>query len=73
LAGQEFRIEGIIEQSLPMLASQGNWAARNALEIDGYTIDHAPFYYGKVGSLGYVLSEKDIGIKPKTTFVMPKY
>lgn len=71
--GEEFRIEGVITQPLPYLASLGNWAARNALEIDGYTDDHAPFYYGKIDNLGYVISEKDIGQKPLTTFVMPQY
>ena len=45
---------------LPELACvKRNFSAINALEIDKYTIDDAPFYYGKIGLLGYILSEKE--------------
>lgn len=51
----------IFERCLPYLATfGGNWAARNAMEVDKYTIDDAPFYYGKIGSLGYIIAEKDL-------------
>lgn len=70
LKGESFKLEGELTEvfghdgdSLAYLATAGNnWAARNALEIDNYTIDDAPFYYGKIGSLGYILSAKDLGI-----------
>lgn len=71
--GQEFRLEGVIDEDLPFLASQGNYAAKNALEIDKYTLQDVPFFYGKIGSLGYVISQHDLGVKPKTAFVMPRY
>ena len=58
------KIEGTIydvfgEDVLPMIASKGNPAAINALEVDGYKYTDAPFYYGKIGSLGYILSKKE--------------
>lgn len=71
--GMDFRLEGVIDDDLPYLASQGNWAAKNAINIDGYKIQDVPFYYGKVDNLGYVISLHDLGTKPKTTFVMPRY
>ncbi|MCP6727371.1 MAG: hypothetical protein KJI69_05180 [Patescibacteria group bacterium] len=69
--GEEFRIEDDINDmeprmrggtDLPTLAMRGNWAAKNALQIDKYTIDDAPFYYGKIGALGYVISKHDLGL-----------
>ena len=66
--GEVFEMEADIEDmpggnmGLPFLASQGNFAARNALQIDEYTFMDAPFYYGKIGSLGYIISGKDLGI-----------
>lgn len=68
-AGQIFRLEADINEmegkptSLPELAVRGNWAAINALEIDRYFDEDAPFYYGKIGSLGYIISAKDLGIE----------
>lgn len=50
------------EESLAMLAVQGNMAARNAIDIDHYTIDDRPFYYGKIDHLGYIISAKDLGL-----------
>lgn len=60
--GQEIKIDKKvkIDPCLPLLVSKGNWAAKNAIEIDGYTIADAPFVYGKIGSLGYILSAADI-------------
>lgn len=68
--GDNFRIEGLIkdicgDDCLPSLACKGNFAANNALEIDKYTVDDEPFYYGKIGSLGYIISSNDLGIKVK--------
>lgn len=61
-----FIVEGTIadicgSDCLPELACfHGNWAARNALEHEKYTIDDAPFYYGKIGTLGFIFAEKDL-------------
>lgn len=62
--GETFKIEGKIEDifkedCLPLIASTGNLAAINALEIDNYKYTDAPFYYGKIRALGYILSEKE--------------
>jgi len=46
--------------SLAMLAAQGNMAALQALEVNEYNYEDAPFYYGKIGNLGYILSHFDI-------------
>lgn len=67
--GETFRMENELkdmpggETELPMLAVRGNWAAINAITIDRYTINDAPFYYGKIGALGYIISKKDLGIE----------
>lgn len=76
--GQEFWVEGIIDEDLPYLASKGNMAAHNAITIEKYTLKDVPFYYGKIRDengirLGYILSLHDMGTRPKTAFVMPKY
>ena len=72
-AGREFKLEGTIaevcgDNCLPLLAMQGNWAAKNACDIDGYNVYDEPFYYGKIGGLGCILSAKDLGLdlKPMT-------
>ena len=63
--GKLFEIEGTIKEvlrndCLPELAFfKGNYPAVNAIEIDKYTVDDEPFYYGKIGNLGYILSEKE--------------
>lgn len=63
-----FIVEGTIADTcgsdcLPELACfHGNWAARNALEHEKYTIDDVPFYYGKIGTLGFIFAEKDLEI-----------
>jgi len=62
--GREFVPEFIVE-CLPAEACKGNWAARNALDIEGYTISDAPFWYGKVGALGYIYSEKHLNQNPE--------
>ena len=62
LRGKEFIPEFIID-CLPMAACQGNWAARNALKIEGYKVEDAPFWYGKVGAFGYVFAEKHLTTK----------
>ena len=68
--GEEFRIEDDIANMPPQgggtdlssLTMGGNWAAKNALEVDKYVTEDAPFYYGKIGSLGYINSKHDLGI-----------
>ncbi len=62
-----FKLEGTVQEvcgdsSLPMLASRGNYAALNAMEIDKYKHDDAPFYYGKIGGLGYIIAKKDLAL-----------
>ena len=68
--GKIFKLEGLIEDvcgdnSLAVLCCRGNYAAKNAFDIDKYTVYDEPFYYGKIGSLGYIISAKDLGIKIK--------
>lgn len=64
--GETFIIEGDLkavmgEDCLPTLAFvKGNPTAINALKIDKYTIDDAPFMYGKIGSLGYIIPAKHL-------------
>lgn len=61
--GKELRIEGLLDDvmgrriCLPELAMK-NIAAFNALEREKYKITDAPFYYGKMGALGYIIAEK---------------
>ena len=38
-----------------------NFAALEALDR-GYTIENEPFYYGKIGILGFILSKGDLGL-----------
>jgi hypothetical protein len=52
----EFKVKDILTEAY----GNGNWACKNALSIDEYTFRDEPFWYGKVGSLGYVLSEKHL-------------
>ena len=73
---QELLIEGTIEDVfviqlgygrpdlLYLACFKGNIAARNALYREQYTIDDAPFYYGKMGALGYIISHKDFKLTP---------
>ncbi len=37
-AGESFKVEGLVDDILPYLATKGNMAAKNALDIDEYTI-----------------------------------
>lgn len=69
--GQEFIIENRIENMpggvssedpLNELAMKGNLAAANAIMIDNYEIEDAPFYYGHIEGLGYIISAKDLGL-----------
>ncbi len=62
LKGKIIKIDSTIkvDDSLPFLASQGNWAAVNAIELDNYTIADAPFVYGHIDSLGYIVSKKQL-------------
>lgn len=63
---EEYRFDGLIDEmgygttDLPSIAFLGNWAAINALKIDKYKVDDRPFYYGKIGALGYILSHEDL-------------
>jgi hypothetical protein len=67
---QKLRIEGELAEvfgpqpgygraDIPYLACRGNPAAINAQEREKYTIDDEPFYYAKMGALGYIISHKD--------------
>ena len=63
--GETFLVEGTIQEvcgddCLPSIAMQGNWAARNALDIDEYLYEDRPFYYGKIAGLGFIIAEKDL-------------
>lgn len=65
LKGSRFVLEADVRKmnpsgSLPELAGRGNWAARNALALDKYTEEDAPFYYGHIGNLGYIVSHGDL-------------
>lgn len=71
-AGKDFLLEADIRQmpgcnqltDLPSLAMTGNYAAANALTVDNYRAGDAPFYYGKIGALGYIVSHFDLyGVK----------
>lgn len=62
--GKELRIEGLLDDvmgyrvCLPELAMR-NPAAMNAIDRENYTVKDAPFYYCKMGHLGYIIAEKD--------------
>jgi len=63
--GKEFKIEGTIkdvlgDEDLGRLILKGNMAAYSAIMRGDYTIDDAPFYYGKIGILGFILSHENI-------------
>jgi len=64
--GLIFKLEGTIEEVLGdsdlvgLAFFKGNMAAKNAIEENKYTYDDAPFYYGKIDSLGYIISKKDL-------------
>lgn len=57
--GKIFRAEFLVD-CLPEEACKGNFAARNALDIEGYKHTDAPFFYGKVDALGYVFAGKNL-------------
>jgi hypothetical protein len=66
-AGMEYDLEGPIADmmgtsNLAQLAAQGNPAG--LLAIREYNVDDEPFYYGKIGALGHILSHKDIYGEP---------
>lgn len=48
------------EECLATLATAGNPAAMNAMFLERYTIHDAPFIYGKIEGLGYIIAEKDL-------------
>lgn len=58
--GCEFIVEFKVKELLVDLMFAGNWAARNAIEIEEYKFNDSPFYYGKIGDLGYIISEKNL-------------
>lgn len=70
LKGAEFDVEGPVldvcgSNCLVTLAlSQGNFAALNAIRLDGYTVNDGPFYYGKIGGMGYIIAEQDFAPQP---------
>lgn len=63
--GEIFKLEGTIaevmgEDNLADLAIfKRNPAAVEALSR-GYTINDEPFYYGKIGMLGFIISESEL-------------
>jgi len=62
-AGQDFELEGPIsevmgEDNLAALAVRGLPVALLALRE--YSVGDEPFYYGKIGPLGHILSHKDL-------------
>ncbi len=59
--GKQFELEGKT-MPLPVLIARGNWPARNAIDIDGYTGGDAPFYYGQIAGLGYIIAHKDLDL-----------
>ncbi len=76
-AGKEFYIQDLVENIpgydgdnlLPELAEKGNMAAWNALIIDKYEDEDAPFYYGKIKEgqymMGYIIAHKDLFNDPR--------
>lgn len=61
---QDLLIEGPITEvmstdPLPLIAARGNPAAHNAIFREKYTVADEPFYYCKMGNLGFVIAEKD--------------
>ena len=48
------------ESCLVTLSMSGNMAAMNALKYEKYSVDDAPFVYGKISGYGYIVSEKDL-------------
>lgn len=62
LKGQLCRVDNSVkvDDCLPLLMNQGNWATKNAIEIDGFTIKNAPFIYVKVDGLGYIIPKNYI-------------
>lgn len=61
---QTLWIEGTIEdvfehKDLTRLAMTGNPAAINALMREKYTFLDQPFYYCKMGNLGYIIARND--------------
>jgi hypothetical protein len=66
-------IPGYGKPDLPYLACfKGNPAAINAMEREGYKFDDGPFYYCKMGALGYIISEKDFQLVDCPTDAKPK-
>ncbi len=63
LEGQIFQLEGTMEEVMgeaTLGALPGNPAVMQAIALGGYCNDDAPFYYGKVGPFGYVVSQEDL-------------
>lgn len=75
--GQKLEIEGLLHEvfgNIPgygrvdfcyLAFVRGNPAAVMAAKREKYTVDDEPFYYGKMGALGYVISEKDFKFTDK--------
>lgn len=53
--------------ALMEMMSHGNMAAMKAMIEGAYGTDDAPFYYGKINQLGYIVSHSDIYDKMRTT------
>lgn len=65
LAGMPFELEGAISDvmgidSLQRLVEHGNMAAMVSISRGKYTQEDAPFYYGKIENLGYIVSHDDL-------------
>lgn len=69
---KELLIEGTIEKvwdldtdpkdTLAVKMGEGNPAAIMAVMREGYRVHDAPFYYCKMGALGYVISKNDFAL-----------
>lgn len=62
--GYSFLIEDELSKvsgtdNLVELAQRGNMAAFNAMKDGGYRQEDGPFYYGKIGEYGFVISHYD--------------
>lgn len=63
LKGRMCRVDDTVKigpGDLPFLSCEGNMAARNAINIDGFKVENEPFIYVKVDSLGYIIPKSYI-------------
>ena len=51
-----------IDDDLGTMYLNGNMAAKSAIELGQYTSDNKPFFYGKIGAFGYIVSAGDLDL-----------